>query len=201
MRFGMLFGWIAAVAMLPAAQVFADDINQHLSPKATTWLVPVAKQTLLNNYMSSHDVYDLVTEQPEILLIDVRDPTEVLLNGHPAQIDAVVPIMVQGNTFNDELLEWDLVRNANFLADMDATLEREGKSKHDMIIITCGSGMRSAIATNALIEAGYTNVWHIPDGYEGDDAPGFNKQNAWRIAGLPWSHDLVPGLGKVRHFN
>ena len=72
-------------------------------------------------------------------------------------------------------------------------MANENKSNDDLIIVTCGSGMRSAAAAQRLIDAGYTNVWHISDGYDGDELPGINTQNAWRLAGLPWTNAPVFG--------
>jgi len=65
---------------------------------------------------------------------------------------------------------------------MQNVLTVENKTKNDMIILTCGSGMRSAKAADSLTRAGYKNVWHIPDGYAGDDKVGINSQNAWKLA-------------------
>ena len=39
----------------------------------------------------------------------------------------------------------------------------------DTILVMCRSGGRSAMAVNRLAEAGFTNVYNITDGMEGDE--------------------------------
>jgi len=153
--------------------------------------VPPHKMTELGLYMSSSKAFELLTDDPRILFIDVRDPVEAALMGHPREIDKIVPFHVQSDEFNEEISEYSLVPNENFLKEMEQTMIDFGKSKHDLIIVTCGSGYRSAKAVREMISAGYTNVWHIPDGYDGEEKPGMNLQNAWYNNGLPWSYKLA----------
>jgi len=155
--------------------------------------VPTVKQTLSEQYLTSVQAYNLLLEDSDILFIDVRDSVEIGISGHPAQIDAIVPLKIQTSDFDETLDEFTLSDNANFLIEMQNVLTVENKTKNDMIILTCGSGMRSAKAADSLTRAGYKNVWHIPDGYAGDDKVGINSQNAWKLAGLPWSKSLVHG--------
>jgi len=108
---------------------------------------------------------------------------------------------VQSDLFDPEINEYALVPNGKFLDQRSEVLSEAGKSKHDLIILTCGSGYRSAEAARKLSSAGYTNVWHIPNGYVGDDKIGMNVQNAWLNAGLPWSYSLIdetPWIKAVR---
>jgi len=141
---------------------------------------------------------NLLIVSPEILFIDVRDPVEILLGGHPELIDAVVPVRLQSNVFNEDLLEWELKDNPDFLKYMDAALTEFGKTKGDMIVLTCGSGWRSAFAAGKLYDAGYTDVWHITDGYDGEEKPGLNSANAWHLQGFPWSYDAVLGSDNLQ---
>jgi len=167
--------------------VSAEDLVSDLDATALN----TQRVTPLGLYLSSPKAYRLISENPEILFVDVRDPLEVALMGHPQAVDKIVPIRVQSDLFDDELNQFTLVPNDKFLQEMEVTLREAGKSKHDLIILTCGSGYRSAEAVRKLSAAGYTNVWHIPDGYAGDGSPGMNLENAWQNAGLPWSDDLV----------
>jgi len=145
----------------------------------------------LGLYLSSVEAHDLVRDNPAILFIDVRDPLEIAKMGHPQPVDKVVPIRVQSDLYNVDMDEYTLVPNEKFLEEMELALREVGKSKFDLIILTCGSGYRSAEAVRLLSDAGYTNVWSITDGYEGDEKRGMNLENAWQNAGLPWSTSLV----------
>lgn len=58
----------------------------------------------------------------------------------------------------------------------------------DAVFVDCRSGNRSADAARALEEAGFTKVYHILHGFEGDldEHPHRNTRNGWRHDGLPW---------------
>ena len=69
-------------------------------------------------------------------------------------------------------------------------------SKTDTLLLTCRSGGRSALAVNALAKAGFTHVYNIIDGFEGDkvEEPGSlyagkRLKNGWKNSGLPWTYD------------
>ena len=54
------------------------------------------------------------------------------------------------------------------------------------------------MAVNALAKAGFTNVYNIIDGMEGDmvDDPestyfGKRMKNGWKNSGLPWTYDVM----------
>lgn len=155
--------------------------------------VPAIKVTPLKLYLSSVDAFDILEQDSDILFIDVRDPVEIAQTGHPAAIDAIVPTKIHSDQYDADLGEYVLKDNPAFVPMMDEMIAQFGKSKHDKIIITCGSGWRSAEAVRKLSKAGYTNVWHIVDGYDGETKPGRNSKNAWKLAGLPWSKSKVPG--------
>jgi len=152
--------------------------------------VPERKQTASSNYLSSAVAHDMVTASPGIFFVDVRDVNEVKGFGHPVHIDAIVPVMSEGPEFDEALNEYKLVENPDFVAKIRLAMSKADRGPNDMLIVSCGSGVRSAMAVRKLEQSGFTNVWHIPDGYEGDDKPGWNTQHAWKIADLPWSDTL-----------
>ena len=85
-----------------------------------------------------------------------------------------------------------MVPNPTFLADVNATLVQHGMTKDHPIIVMCRSGGRSAAAANELAKAGYTNVWNLVEGFEGDkDDTGARTVNGWKNAGLPWTYKLT----------
>lgn len=176
--------------------VFGEDLKTDVDEATLT----DPKLSPLGLYISSKKAYELLNEEPEILFIDVRDPVEVALTGHPEPVDKIVPVRLQSDVYDKEIEEFALVPNSSFLKEMKQTLKESGKSRHDAIFVTCGSGYRSGEAVRILSAAGYTNVWQIPDGYDGEEKRGMNSQNAWQNAGLPWSRKLVPSTPWVKVF-
>ena len=187
----MMIRLIPYIGLMLCLHGYSFGNNIHTEYNDTN--IPTVKQTPLSKYLSVHQAHKLLSKQSDIVFIDVRDAVEIGRTGHPDMIDAIVPIYTQTEHFDTGLGEFILADNPSFLSEMQSVLKRHMKTRNDMIIITCGSGMRSAVATRALAAQGYTNVWHITDGYEGDDKPGLNTYNAWQLAGLPWSYDLVHG--------
>ena len=60
-----------------------------------------------------------------------------------------------------------------------------------MVVLICRSGDRSSRGANRLAEEGYTRVYTVTDGFEGDLSPeGRRTVNGWKNVGLPWSYKL-----------
>ena len=59
------------------------------------------------------------------------------------------------------------------------------------LFLICRSGVRSNAAAAVAVEAGYTRVFNISDGFEGDLNPRGQRKSitGWCFAGLPWSQD------------
>ena len=65
------------------------------------------------------------------------------------------------------------------------------------VIIMCASGNRAPFAVKALYEAGFKEVYSQVEGFEGIRAKsgkdkGKRTVSGWKVAGLPWSYDLIP---------
>ena len=73
-------------------------------------------------------------------------------------------------------------------------------AKHsDTLLVMCRSGGRSALAVELLTRAGFSNVYNISDGMEGDLVTDTNSVfrgqrmvNGWKNSGLPWTYDVDP---------
>lgn len=88
--------------------------------------------------------------------------------------------------------------NGDFAHQVGQRLAQKGLSKHDPVILLCRSGDRSARAADLLADLGYTRVYSLTEGFEGDqDATGRRSVNGWKNAGMPWSYRLDPA--KVIH--
>ena len=58
----------------------------------------------------------------------------------------------------------------------------------DILLLLCRSAVRSHQAAEAAATAGYTSVYNILEGFEGDKDSGGQRgsTSGWRHAGLPW---------------
>jgi len=183
-----LFTPVLALAVLSVfSMVNADDWSK-LSEK---------KQTKLGLYMTAEQSYKYTMDNMnKTLFVDIRTPSELSFLGVPSVMDAHVPwVLLDTSHWNDKKGNYEEVANKDFVADMDNALKKKGLSKTDTVILICRSGNRSAKAANTLAENGYTSVYTVVDGYEGDKVKeGENKgkrmANGWKNAGLPWTYTL-----------
>ncbi|ACE85145.1 rhodanese-like domain-containing protein [Cellvibrio japonicus] len=108
-------------------------------------------------------------------LIDVRTSEERKFVGH-------VP-----NTLH---IAWQtgpaLIKNPRFLRELENKLPRDAA-----ILLLCRSGKRSAAAAIAATKAGFTRVYNVCEGFEGDldDNQQRGRISGWRQRGLPWVQD------------
>jgi rhodanese-related sulfurtransferase len=84
------------------------------------------------------------------------------------------------------------------LPDFVARVKQVATPEHT-IMAMCRSGGRSAMALNVLAKAGFTKVYNIVDGMEGDLVAdpesafvGQRLRNGWKNAGCPWTYELTP---------
>lgn len=160
--------------------------------------LPSKKQTELKLYVTATEAYQLINNNSnKTLFVDVRTRAEVNFLGTPTLIDANIPYMTP-----DNWSEWDekkgnfkLIPNSDFLSAIESRRQAKGLDKSDTIILMCRSGSRSSKAANLLKQAGYTNVYTVVDGYEGDKAKkgehkGQRVVNGWRNSNLPWTYKL-----------
>lgn len=164
-------------------------IKSSVDPAA----VPEKKRTSLGLYLTPADAAAALEANPAILFLDVRDPIEVALIGHPTRIDAIVPVVLATHEFDAQTGGLKIAPNAAFLAEAEEVVSREGLGKDSPIFVMCRSGGRSAMAAEALVKAGYGNVWNLIEGFEGDkDDAGGRGVNGWRNAGLAWTYEVRP---------
>jgi rhodanese-related sulfurtransferase len=163
----------------------------------TTNNIPSKKQTALGLYLTAKDAYDLKSEKSDVIFVDVRTRAEVAFIGMPLVSDANIPYMMSGDwgNWDEKKKNFKLEPNSGFLLTMDDLLKAKGASKETKIILMCRSGSRSAKAANLLAKNGYTSVYTVVDGFEGDkaksgDLKGQRVVNGWKNSHLPWSYKL-----------
>jgi rhodanese-related sulfurtransferase len=155
------------------------------------------KQTRLGLYMTADDAYKhTMDNMDKTLFVDIRTPSELNYLGAVTVMDAHVPLVFMDTTaWNDKKHRYKRANNTNFVSDIDAALKKKGLGKDDTVILMCRSGSRSAFAADKLADAGYTKVYNVVDGYEGDKAKdgtdkGRRTVNGWKNSGLPWTYSL-----------
>jgi len=163
--------------------------------------LPKKKQTTLGLYMTPQQAFDAMKKDGEnALFIDVRTREEVNFLGMPTVADANIPYMKLNEWFawNKKKKNFKMEVNSDFSDDIADRVAAKQLSKDSKIIFICRSGSRSAKAADLLTKLGYTNVYSVTEGFEGDKAKkGANKGqrvvNGWKNNDLPWSYKLVKG--------
>ena len=156
--------------------------------------LPKAKQTSLGLYVTAKEAYDKWLAAPEaVKVLDVRTLEEYLYIGH-APMAWNIPLMFQTNEWDAEKERFSMQPNPEFLS-----LVKDLAAPTDTIMVMCRSGGRSAMAVNQLADAGFTNVYQITDGMEGDKIEdplsvfqGQRLRNGWKNSGVPWTYKPDP---------
>ena len=158
--------------------------------------LPKKKQTNLGLYITAKEASDLLQNQDNVVLIDVRTPEETVFVGYP-EISAVnIPYkrIDQSYRYKNKKGSYELILNQNFVADIKTFLETPAGKKATTILLMCRSGIRSAAAVDLLAKAGITNAYTVVDGFEGDrDNKGRRTVNGWKNAGAPWTMKVRQG--------
>lgn len=127
--------------------------------------------------LSPQQAWELLTQQDDAVLVDVRTQAEWAFVGVPdlASIGKT-PI----------LAEWSSLQGgpnpAGFIEAVTAQVD-----PGTPIVLLCRSGQRSIAAAHALTAADYGPAYNVVDGFEGHlDADGHRGGTGWRADGLPW---------------
>lgn len=156
--------------------------------------LPKGKQTELGLYLTAKEAYEMWKSDPEnVKIIDVRTPEEYLYIGHPTMAWKI-PLAAQTYEWDAEKGRFPMKILPDFVSRVSTVAE-----PGDTIFVMCRSGGRSAMAVNQLAAAGFTQVYNIYDGMEGDkvedSASVFQGQrlvNGWKNSGCPWTYKLTP---------
>ena len=151
--------------LLPAALEQAHaDAAEHNLPYAGGVSPPVA--------------WKLVQDRAAVL-VDVRSGEERKFVGHVP--DSLHVPWATGTA---------LTRNPRFVRELEAKLSKDG-GKDAVVLLLCRSGKRSALAAEAAAKGGFTHVFNVFEGFEGeiDAAQQRGHGDGWRFHGLPWVQD------------
>ena len=110
------------------------------------------------------------------LLVDVRSTEERKFVGH-----------VPGSLHVAWATGTSLVRNPRFVRELEAKLAKDG-GKDAVVLLLCRSGKRSVLAAEAAAAAGFTHVFNVLEGFEGEIDAHLHRggSDGWRFHGLPW---------------
>jgi len=176
------------------SSLFVASTSLHASPEPEN----PKQQTPWGLYVDSTEAYEMKqTEGDKIVLIDVRDPIEIMFTGFTDSIDINIPFKLSNRTkWNPKKPVFAMELNPDFEPAIAATLKQRGLSKETPIILMCRSGgTRGAPSAKQLWGKGYTQVYVVTDGFEGGkvkegEKKGWRLKNGWKNAGLPWSYKL-----------
>lgn len=188
------FGALALVLLTTITQA------QEWKPGSTDWRsLPEAKRSKLGLYLTPQQAFDTMQKEgAKTLFLDIRTRAEAMYVGMPSNVDALVPYVEHPELMSD----WDEKRhmyalepNQDFVPELERRLREKGLGKDAAIILICRSGDRSAKAADRLQAAGYSKVYSVTEGFEGDmgkegGQTGRRAVNGWKNANLPWSYQL-----------
>jgi rhodanese-related sulfurtransferase len=114
-------------------------------------------------------------EAGQAVLVDVRTPEERKFVGHvPGSLHVV---WASGTA---------MTRNPRFVRELEAKTGKES-----VVLLLCRSGKRSDLAADAAAKAGFTRVFNVLEGFEGeiDEQQHRGGLGGWRSYDLPWVQD------------
>jgi rhodanese-related sulfurtransferase len=124
--------------------------------------------------VSPLDAWALV-QAGEAALVDVRTAEERKFVGHVP--DSLHVAWATGTA---------LTRNPRFARELEAKVRKD-----QPVLLLCRSGKRSVLAAEVAAKAGFTRVFNVLEGFEGElDAAGQRGHaDGWRFHHLPWVQD------------
>ncbi len=182
-------------AMLVTVVSFAAAIGAAEAPSDPK------KQTSWGLYVDSQEAFAMKTgaQGAQTLLVDVRDPIEIMFTGFTDVVDVNVPYLMHNRSqWNAEKNVFAMEVNPEFAAGIEAALTAKGLDKTAPVVLMCRSGgERGAPSAKMLENQGFTQVYVVVDGFEGDtiktgERKSWRLVNGWKNANLPWSYTLNP---------
>ncbi len=192
--FLLVAGILTAFAPSPvSAQADKPTATDHLAGTVDASQFPKAKQTTLGLYVTAAEAYEMWKASPDkVKVIDVRTPEEFAFVGHP-EMAWNIPVAFVSYQRRDGKFEYKAEPNKAFV-----DLVKEIAQPTDVLLLTCRSGGRSAMAVNQLAAAGFSKAYNIVDGVEGDLVQdpesvfnGKRMKNGWKNS-APWVYSIDP---------
>ncbi len=131
-------------------------------------------------HLSPTQAHEMVQKNPRAVLVDIRSTMEFLFVGHPS-----------GAIHIPWMDEPDWTVNPHFVTRVRELMlggAIDSSAGAAPVILICRSGKRSVEAGNALVKAGFNEVYNVLEGFEGelDEHHRRGTLGGWRFHGMPW---------------
>jgi rhodanese-related sulfurtransferase len=182
---------LASILTTAALTLATSSYAQKVDPAR----VPEEQRSKTGLYLLPKQTPAFIKSQNgKVLFLDVRTRAEAQFLGMADGVDALVPYV----EFQEFMTDWDDTRGfyklepfSDFAPEVGRRLKAKGLANNDAIIIICRSGERSARAADLLTSLGYSKVYTVLYGFEGEmSEKGRRNLNGWKNDGLPWSYEL-----------
>jgi rhodanese-related sulfurtransferase len=182
----MLARFLAACVLISLMSSLGNAADPRIRTAVDVFDIGPEKKTLLDLYVTSREAARALQRHADILLIDVRAPSDIEAKGIPVPVHRNIPFLVPRDS--PEPGQPPMMINPKLVSSVDRLLRARRLDRSATIVVLCVAGVHSARATDHLAERGFRNVYSIVDGYEGDKGPGGDRSvNGWRNHKLPWS--------------
>ena len=125
-------------------------------------------------HLTPKEAYDFIHQNTDAVFVDVRSEIEFFYVGHPVGAEHIAW---------QEPPDWEV--QPEFAQHVKALV---AGVKTRPVVLICRSGNRSKEAGEFLEQHGFTDVYNVLYGFEGelDEDHHRSTQNGWRHDGLPW---------------
>lgn len=122
------------------------------------------------------EAFQLLSEDPAAVLIDVRTPAEWSYVGLP-DLTGLGKQVVTASWYPQMTGD-----------EMRQVLAGAGVAADDRLLFICRSGQRSQSAAALAPQVGYNNAYNVSEGFEGhlDTKGQRGNTSGWKFDGLPW---------------
>lgn len=142
--------------------------------------------------VTAQQAHTALKAHADMLMIDVRTHGEILFNGIAVPMHRHIPYVQldADHSYDAANQRYKLEPNPDFVKAVDNLLAEHKRDRAATIILYCTIGERSARAASLLAVSGFTNVYSVVDGFEGEASA--RAGPGWKASGLPWVIGLTP---------
>jgi len=168
--------WTTGLATLESSEACDDGpVLRAIDPRYAA--LTQDKQTRLGLYLTADDARRLKLERGDtLLLIDVRSHAEREMSGIAAESDAHVAFGAEESPARSD---------SAFVNTVSHIVDTRGRSRDDDIVLLSEDGTESAKAADALARSGYTHVYSVVDGFDGEAQADGRTHYGWKSATRP----------------